>query len=63
LITNSFTAGLPRFSVVLLVLPNKGGNIMRKEKLKNPRSATEKHKKNGGCIAEGELGDAVTVSV
>jgi hypothetical protein len=29
---------------------------MRKEKLKNPRSATEKLKKNGGCIAEGELG-------
>ena len=36
---------------------------MEKRKMQQTPKAAEQLKKNGDCIAEGELGDTVTVSV
>ena len=36
---------------------------MEKQKTQQTPKAAEQLKKNGDCIAEGEFGDAVTVSV
>ena len=47
--------------------PNKAGldeqTALELEIVRQTLIAVEKMKKNGDCIAEGELGDAVTVSV
>ena len=41
----------------------KGRTWIEMELVRQTLIAVEKMKKNGDCIAEGELGDAVTVSV
>ena len=41
----------------------KGRTWIEMEFVRQTLIAVEKMKKNGDCIAEGELGDAVTVSV
>ena len=41
----------------------KGRTWIEMELIRQTLIAVEKMKKNGDCIAEGELGDAVTVSV
>ena len=41
----------------------KGRTWIEMELVRQTLIAAEKMKKNGDCIAEGELGDAVTVSV
>ena len=55
------------FKTMYLVSPNKAGvdeqAAFELEIVRQTLIAVEKMKKNGDCIAEGELGDAVTVSV
>ena len=41
----------------------KGLTLIEMELIRQTLIAAEQMKKNGDCIAEGELGDAVTVSV
>ena len=43
--------------------PEEGRTWIEMELVRQTLIAVEKMKKNGDCIAEGELGDAVTVSV
>ena len=51
---------------MFLASPNKAGvdeqTALELELVRQTLIAVEKMKKNGDCIAEGELGDAVTVS-
>ena len=55
------------FKTMFLASPNKAGvdeqTALELEIVRQTLIAVEKMKKNGDCIAEGELGDAVTVSV
>ena len=55
------------FKTMYLVSPNKSGvdeqAALELEIVRQTLIAVEKMKKNGDCIAEGELGDVVTVSV
>ena len=55
------------FKTMFHASPNKAGvdeqTALELEIVRQTLIATEKMKKNGDCIAEGELGDAVTVSV
>ena len=55
------------FKTMYLVSPNKAGvdeqAALELEIVRQTLIAVEKMKKNGDCIAEGELGDVVTVSV
>ena len=55
------------FKTMFLASPNKAGvdeqTALEIEIVRQTLIAVEKMKKNGDCIAEGELGDAVTVSV
>ena len=52
---------------MFLASPNKAGvdeqTALELEIVRQTLIAVEKMKKNGDCIAEGELGDTVTVSV
>ena len=53
------------FKTMFLVSPNKSGvdeqTALEIEIVRQTLIAVEKMKKNGDCIAEGELGDTVTV--
>ena len=53
------------FKTMYLISPNKTGvdkqTALELEIVRQTLIAVEKMKKNGDCIAEGELGDAVTV--
>ena len=55
------------FKKMYLVSPNKAGvdeqTALELEIVRQTLIAVEKMKKNGDCIAEDELGDAVTVSL
>ena len=55
------------FTTMFLASPNKAGvdeqTALELEIVRQTLIAVEKMKKNGDCIAEGELGNAVTVSV
>ena len=55
------------FKTMFLAFPNKASvdeqTVLELEFVRQTLIAVEKMKKNGDCIAEGELGDAVTVSV
>ena len=55
------------FKTMFLASPNKAGvdeqTALELEIVRQTLIAVEKMKKNGDCIAEGELGDTVTVSV
>ena len=55
------------FKTMFLSSPDKAGvdeqTVLELEIVHQTLIAVEKLKKNGDCIAEGELGDAVTVSV
>ena len=55
------------FKTMFLASPNKAGvdeqTALELEIVRQTLIAVEKMKKNSDCIAEGELGDAVTVSV
>ena len=55
------------FKTMFLASPNKAGvdeqTALELEIVRQTLIAVEKMKKNGDCIAEGELGDAVTVFV
>jgi len=55
------------FKTMFLAFPNKASvdeqTALELEFVRQTLIAVEKMKKNGDCIAEGELGDAVTVSV
>ena len=55
------------FKTMFLASPNQAGvdeqTALELEIVRQTLIAVEKMKKNGDCIAEGELGDAVTVSV
>ena len=55
------------FKTMFLASPNKAGvdeqTALELEIVRQTLIAVEKMKKNGDCIAEGELGNAVTVSV
>ena len=55
------------FKTMFLAPPNKAGvdepTALELEIVRQTLIAVEKMKKNGDCIVEGELGDAVTVSV
>ena len=55
------------FKTMFLALPNKAGvdeqTALELEIVRQTLIAVEKMKKNGDCIAEGELGNAVTVSI
>ena len=55
------------FKTMFLTSPNKVSvdeqTELELEIVRQTLIAVEKMKKNGDCIAEGELGDAVTVSV
>ena len=55
------------FKTMFLTSPNKAGvdeqTALELEIVRQTLIAAEKMKKNGDCIAEEELGDAVTVSV
>ena len=55
------------FKTIYLISPNKAGvdeqTALELEIVRQTLIATEKMKQNGDCIAEGELGDAVTVSL
>ena len=55
------------FKTMFLSSPNKAGvdeqTALELEIVRQTLIAVEKMKKNGDCIAEGELGHAVTVSV
>ena len=55
------------FKTMFLASPNKAGvdeqTALEIEIVRQTLIAVEKMKKNGDCIAEEELGDAVTVSV
>ena len=55
------------FKTMYLVSPNKAGMdeqaALELEIVRQTLIAVEKMKKNGDCIAEGELGNVVTVSV
>ena len=55
------------FKTMYLVSPKKAGvdeqAALELEIVRQTLIAVEKMKKNGDCIAEGELGDVVTVSV
>ena len=55
------------FNTMFLASPNKAGvdeqTALELEIVRQTLIAVERMKKNGDCIAEEELGDAVTVSV
>ena len=55
------------FKTMFLAAPNKAGvdeqTALELEIVRQTLIAVEKMKKNGDCIAEGELGDTVTVSI
>ena len=55
------------FKTMFLASPNKAGvdeqTALELEIVRQTLIAVEKIKTNGDCIAEGELGDAVTISV
>ena len=55
------------FKTMFCPSPNKAGlddqTALELEIVRQTLIAVEKMKKNGDCIAEGELGDAVTVSL
>ena len=55
------------FKTMFLASPNKAGvdeqTALELEIVRQTLIAVEKMKKNGDCIAEGELGNAVTVSI
>ena len=55
------------FKTMFLASPNKAGvdeqTALELEIVRQTLIAVEKMKKNGDCIAEGELGDTVTVSI
>ena len=55
------------FKTMFLSSPDKAGvdeqTVLELEIVHQTLIAVEKLKKNGDCIAEGELGDTVTVSV
>ena len=55
------------FKTRFLASPNKAGvdeqTALELEIVRQTLIAVEKMKKNGDCIAEGELGDTVTVSL
>ena len=55
------------FKTMFLASPNKAGvdeqTALELEIVRQTLIAVEKMKKNGDCIAEGELGDAVTFSM
>ena len=55
------------FNKIFFASPSKAGvdeqTVLELEIVRQTLIAVEKMKKNGDCIAEGELGDVVTVSV
>ena len=55
------------FKMMFLASPNKAGvdeeTALELEIVRQTLIAVEKMKKNGDCIAEGELGDTVTFSM
>ena len=55
------------FKIMFLASSNKAGvdeqTVLELEIVRQTLIAVEKMKKNGDCIAEGELGDMVTVSI
>ena len=55
------------FKTMYLISPNKAGvdeqTALELEIVRQTLIAAEKMKQNGDCIAKGELGDAVTVSL